>query len=128
MAFYKVPVNLPHAATIVRRIEHRLSGSAASLDDDERSDELWRLAQMLSNQLGRYEGGQDPGESEAAAVIEGAASTGRLLVDEIEKLEIGEDRLGQLIRNLFECLGLGEEGAEISLRAGENPNSLMRPL
>jgi len=128
MAFYKVPVNLPHAATIVRRIEHRLAGSVASLDDDERADELWRLVQMLSNQLGRYEGGQDPGESEASAVVGEAASTGRLLVDEIEQLEIGEDRLGQLIRNLFECLGLGEEGAEISLRAGENPNSLMRPL
>ena len=127
MAYYKVPVNLPHAATLVRRIELRLAGSAASLDDEERADELWRLMQALSNQLGRYEGGHDPGDSEAAAVIDQAASTGRLLVNEIEQLEIGEDRLGQLIRNFFECLGLGEEGAQISLRAGENPNSLMRP-
>ena len=28
----------------------------------------------------------------------------------------------------FECLELGEEGAEISLRAGEDPNSIQRPV
>jgi hypothetical protein len=49
-------------------------------------------------------------------------------VDAIEALGVGEDRLGQNVRNLFECLGLGQEGAEISLRAGEDPRSLMRPV
>ena len=47
---------------------------------------------------------------------------------EIERLKLGSDRLGQHVRNLFECLELGEEGAQISLRAGENPNSVQRPL
>ena len=56
-----------------------------------------------------------------------AAASGRKLVEEIERMGIGEDRLGQAVRNLFECLGFAEEGAAISLRAGEDPNSLMRP-
>ena len=49
------------------------------------------------------------------------------LVDEIERHALGEDRLGECIRNLFECLELGAEGAVLSLRAGENPDSLQRP-
>jgi hypothetical protein len=44
-----------------------------------------------------------------------------------ERDGIADDRLGQAVRNLFECLELGEEGAEISLRAGENPDSALRP-
>ena len=40
---------------------------------------------------------------------------------------VTSDRLGQLVRNYFECLELGAEGAEISLRAGEDPRSLQRP-
>ena len=47
--------------------------------------------------------------------------------DDIEKNKLGGDRLGQAVRNLFECLALGEEGAAISLRAGENPRSTLRP-
>ncbi len=56
-----------------------------------------------------------------------AAALARLVVDDIEKSGVGYDRLGQAVRNLFECLALGEEGASQSLRAGENPGSLMRP-
>ena len=52
---------------------------------------------------------------------------GRLLVDHIERDQLGHDRLGQGIRNLFECLELGREGAVISLRAGEDPRSFQRP-
>jgi hypothetical protein len=52
----------------------------------------------------------------------------RELVALLEPTRLKGDRLGQLIRNLFECLELGKEGAEISLRAGENPNSLQRPI
>jgi hypothetical protein len=36
------------------------------------------------------------------------------------------DRLGQHVRNLFECLGLAEEGAQLSLKCGERPDSPMR--
>jgi hypothetical protein len=57
-----------------------------------------------------------------------AAELGRKLVDHIERGKFGHDRLGQCVRNLFECLGLGREGAAISLRAGENPRSMQRPV
>jgi hypothetical protein len=56
-----------------------------------------------------------------------AAVLARRLVDQIEAAGVGQDRLGQCVRNLFECLELGPEGADISLRAGENPRSLQRP-
>ena len=36
------------------------------------------------------------------------------------------DKLGQCVRNLFECLGLPNEGRRVSLVCGENPDSLMR--
>jgi hypothetical protein len=36
------------------------------------------------------------------------------------------DRLGQLVRNLFECLGLPEEGAALALQCGEDPGSPLR--
>jgi hypothetical protein len=48
-------------------------------------------------------------------------------VDAIEEDGLQSDRLGQWVRNLFECLEKAEEGLEISLRAGEDPNSLQRP-
>lgn len=83
--------------------------------------------QTLYEQIGKYEGEEDPPDAEAQAAADQALVTARQLVDEIERLKVGEDRLGQSIRNLFECLGFAEEGAEISLRAGEDPNSLMRP-
>ena len=56
-----------------------------------------------------------------------AAAIGRELVDAVVASQLTSDRLGQLVRNLFECLELGAEGAQISLAAGENPDSLQRP-
>ena len=66
--------------------------------------------------------------AEAEKVRQSAAALGRLIVDDIEKSGVGYDRLGQAVRNLFECLAMGEEGARISLRAGEDPRSTMRPV
>ncbi|MFZ5495316.1 MAG: hypothetical protein ACOZE5_08265 [Verrucomicrobiota bacterium] len=40
---------------------------------------------------------------------------------------LGHDRLGQGVRNYFECLELGREGAAIPLRAGKDPESMQRP-
>jgi hypothetical protein len=57
-----------------------------------------------------------------------AAGLARKLVDHIEQGGLGNDRLGQCVRNLFECLELGLEGVSISLRAGENPKSFQRPV
>ena len=65
----------------------------------------------------------------AKRIREEAARLGRQLVDEIEALPgAGHDRLGQSVRNLFECLELGREGSSLGLRAGENPRSLQRPV
>jgi hypothetical protein len=72
---------------------------------------------------------EDNGPDETAEKArQSAAALGRLIVDDIEKSGVGTDRLGQAVRNLFECLAMGEEGARIALRAGENPNSTMRPV
>jgi len=70
---------------------------------------------------------EDPPEVEAKVAADNAARVGRRLVAEIEHAEYKDDRLGQCVRNLFECLGLAEEGAELSLRCGERPNSPLRP-
>ncbi len=126
MAFYNVPVNLPHAATLANRIELRLA--AMQIFEHPEAEPLILLIENLQDTIGRYEGANDPPDAETQEVVENAAAVARSIVDQIEQMQAGEDRLGQLIRNLFECLGLGKEGAEISLRAGENPNSLLRPL
>lgn len=124
MAHFLVPRNLAHAATIIRRIEHRLGDE---IHENPEADELLSQVQELHDLIGKYEGEEEPIETEGQQVAEAAVVSARKLVDEIEKLSLGEDRLGQTVRNLFECLGFAEEGAEISLRAGEDPNSLMRP-
>jgi hypothetical protein len=125
MAFFNVPRNLPHAAIIADRLERRLLG--LHLEDNPAAAEIWQQLDQLQEILRPYSGGSEPGEKEASASALEAADAARKLVDELEKLDAREDRLGQTIRNLFECLGFGEEGAEISLRAGEDPNSIMRP-
>ena len=70
---------------------------------------------------------ENPPGDLGAKMRDRAALLGRRLVDQIEAAGIGHDRLGQCVRNLFECLELGPEGAEISLRAGEDPRSMQRP-
>jgi hypothetical protein len=70
---------------------------------------------------------ENPPGAEAEKIREEAATLGRKLVYQIESGRFGHDRLGQCVRNLYECLELGREGADISLRAGENPRSLQRP-
>lgn len=119
-----IPLNLPHARTIVQRIEMRLSQVLAS--GAYATENLESLLGELAEILAPYDDGNDPGEN-CDDVRKQAAEIGRRLVDEIEALEAGSDRLGQAVRNLFECLGFAMEGAELSLRAGENPNSLLRP-
>lgn len=125
--FFQVPLNLPHAARVARRIVLLLpavkrlgpagaetaSGRAAALDEL-----LYPMADAEDN----------PPGAEAERLRDEAATLGRRLVDAIEAEKLGQDRLGQCVRNLFECLGLGREGAAISLRAGEDPKSFQRPF
>jgi len=123
MGHYDIPLDLPHAGTIagriIRLVEGRTSGPTPAL----------ALGEEISSTLWPYSAaGENPGEPEGARVAGEVAALARQLVVEIENEKIGDDRLGQLIRNLFECLELGKEGADLSLRAGESPDSLQRPL
>ena len=122
MAFFNIPLNLPHAATISHRILHHLRGRNAPVEALGRAGGLVVLLEPWRDQ-------EDNGPSEAAEKArQSAAALARLIVDDIEKSGTGSDRLGQAVRNLFECLAMGEEGARLSLRAGESPNSTMRPI
>ena len=87
-------------------------------------DKAERLASIL---FPYFQSDENPVDVEGYRVRDEAAAIARDIVDDIEASGIGYDRLGQCVRNLFECLELGKEGAAISLRAGENPSSLQRP-
>ena len=127
MAHFDIPLDLPHAGRIADRIVALLEKHAEEMGLDV--PEVIDLAERLSSYLFRKTSeDEDDNPPNAMAIRDEAAAMGRQLVDAIEAAHISGDRLGQLVRNLFECLELGEEGAEISLRAGENPNSLQRPI
>ncbi|MBI5367119.1 MAG: hypothetical protein HZA54_08790 [Planctomycetes bacterium] len=129
--FFKVPLNLSHAATVAGRIVYhldRVSGSRPPGDSDPRAD-LGARCTDLRRLLEPYVGAELlPPAEEAQRVANDAVAVARALVDGIERHGVGDDRLGQAVRNLFECLGYGAEGATQSLRAGENPDSLLRPI
>lgn len=126
VAHFRVPLNLPHAGTVAARIQYLLARRVDAADSTRRR--LLETARELAELLEPYRAaGDNPARPEAERVAELAAAIGRDLVGAIERQRLGEDRLGQCVRNLFELLELGEEGAVISLRAGENPNSLQRP-
>jgi hypothetical protein len=116
-------INLPHAHTIVGRLVRWFEGMAepATLE----ATPVPELLAELDRCLRPYP--EDPPEAEAKVAAEEAAKVARRLVEEIERAGFQGDRLGQCVRNLFECLGLGAEGAELSLRCGERPDSPLRP-
>lgn len=116
-------INLPHANTILSRLVRLLSGQEEPRAYDETA--LPELLAELDRLLRPYV--EDPPGAVAVAAADEVAAVARQLVNEIEQVGYGGDRLGQCVRNLFECLGLAEEGAELSLRCGERPDSLLRP-
>jgi hypothetical protein len=125
MAHFDIPLDLPHAGRIADRIVALLEKHTEELGLDV--PEVMDTADKLSSYLFRNVS-DDDNPPNAIEVREQAAMLGRQLVDAMEAANLGGDRLGQLVRNLFECLELGKEGAEISLRAGENPRSIQRPI
>lgn len=126
MAHIDLLLDLPHAGTISNRIV-RIADAVAT--EHERGGELVAKArELLGVLLDCQLSGENPPPPQAQRVRDAAASIGREIVALIEQLDAQDDRLGQFVRNLFECLELGEEGAELSLRAGEDPNSLQRPV
>lgn len=126
MTHFDIPLDLPHAGRLASRIVRLLERHCEEngLDASELLDTAERLDALLSKYVVEEE---NPAAAEAAEVRGRAAALGRDLVAGLEAAAIRGDRLGQYVRNLFECLELGREGAEISLRAGENPDSLQRP-
>jgi hypothetical protein len=120
--FFDVKLNLPHAGRIARRLITILRS-----DGRENSDAAITVAQLVDLLDPYYESDENPRADTAARIRLEAAELGRILVDQVEIERLGHDRLGQCVRNLFECLELGREGAAISLRAGEAPDSMQRP-
>lgn len=125
MAHFDIPLDLPHAGRIADRILILVEKHAEELGID--APDVIAFAEQLWHLLFKYTSDED-NPPDAMRIRDEAAITGRQLVDHMVSAQLVSDRLGQLVRNLFECLELGEEGASISLRAGENPNSLQRPV
>jgi len=115
-------INLPHAYTVLDRIARLMEREHSPPAE---TTAVPRLLSELDKLLRPYP--YDPPRPEAMKVADQAAGVARLLVDAIVETGYRGDRLGQCVRNLFECLGLPAEGAEVSLLCGERPDSLMRP-
>ena len=120
-----VRINLPHARTIVQRIARTLDALGGFGQESNGG------AQALSEALADVDGAlrpfdADPPAEEAIEAADAVAAKGRLLVDVIVASTCRSDRLGQHVRNFFECLGLNEEGADLALKCGERANSPLR--
>lgn len=120
-----VHVNLPHARTVAMRVGgtlealgafgHETNGGARALH--EALDQLERVLRDFD---------EDPPMDAALAAADEAAERARTVVDAVLETSLRNDRLGQHVRNLFECLGLAEEGRTLSLLCGERPDSALR--
>jgi hypothetical protein len=120
-----VRINLPHARTVARRIGRTLEALGAFGErDDGHAAHLLAAYDALERELGGFD--EDPPAEEALRASDHVAGRARALVEAILATPARSDRLGQHVRNLFECLGLAEEGAELSLRCGERPDSPLR--
>jgi hypothetical protein len=116
-------INLPHARTVGERIERQLE--ILRVLEGERSKRLNAAVIALRASLEPWI--EDPDPETAAAKADPVVDLSRELVKAIVDDERARsDRLGQCVRNLFECLGLPNEGRRVSLACGENPDSLMR--
>ncbi len=120
--FFDVPLNLPHAGRIARRLVTYLHRDGRG--NTTAAATATELVELLAPY---YDSDENPHRRIAEEVRAEAAQLGRRFVDQVELDALGHDLLGQAVRNLFECLELGREGAAISLRAGEDPDSMQRP-
>lgn len=110
-------IDLPHASTVAGRIRDLLADEAGRAY--RASGEVFAILVPA-----RFE---EPGGEEAETMRLAALDAARVLTELIERKGIGTDRLGQRVRNLFETLDEATEGLDAGLRAGENPDSAMRP-
>src|SRR5438552_4974717 len=115
VAHFEIPLDLPHAGRLADRMLNLLERHCdeSGVEAGAAMDTLERL----SNLLFRYSANdENPAGEEAVSVRDEAAILGRQFVDDLEAAGVQFDRLGQYVRNFFECLELGAEGAQISLR------------
>ena len=120
-----VRLNLPHARTITQRIGRSLEALGAFGEAGN------GLALPLADAYDRLEQrlrafDEDPPADVALRTADEAAALARTLVASILATNARGDRLGQHVRNLFECLGLAEEGAALAQQCGESPDSPLR--
>jgi hypothetical protein len=119
-----VRINLPHARTLIERIRSSLEALGAFGEGRNGGAALGDALQALAREANPYD--EDPPAEQALQAADRIAEHGRRLVAAIVATPTRSDRLGQLVRNLFECLGLRDEGAELSLKCGERPDSPLR--
>ena len=118
-------LNLPHARTILQRVGRSLEALGAFGEaGDGHAAPLTAAFDAVELRLRGFD--EDPPAEEALRAADEAAALARALVAAILATPFRGDRLGQHVRNLFECLGLAEEGALHSLRCGERPDSPLR--
>lgn len=120
-----VQINLPHARTIVDRLSRSLQALGAFGEAGNGG------AAALRDALGGLEAAaeanaEDPPFERALAAADTVAEQARALVEAVLASPLRDERLGRHVRNLFECLGLPEEGAERSLACGERADSPLR--
>jgi hypothetical protein len=116
-----VAINLPHARTIVARIGRTLEALGGFPDPETPISKGYAVLEVA---IRDFE--EDPPFELAIASADIVADHARSLAAQIIDSSFRGDRLGQHVRNLFECLGLAEEGATLSLQCGEDPDSLLR--
>ncbi|HJS59995.1 MAG TPA: hypothetical protein VKA01_17945 [Vicinamibacteria bacterium] len=120
-----VSVNLPHARTIAARIGRSLEALGAFGEDSNGGAiALARAFEDLGDALREFD--EDPPFEAALAAADAVAERARALVSAILASPVRGDRLGQFVRNLFECLGLADEGRRRSLDCGERRDSPLR--
>ncbi len=118
-------INLPHARTVVARIGRCLDALGAFGEAaNGGAFALHGAYERLEADLAAYQ--EDPPFERALEAADAAALLARVLVDAVLATPFRNDRLGQHVRNLFECLGLVEEGRTLSLACGERPDSPLR--
>jgi hypothetical protein len=121
----RVRINLPHARTVLQRIGRSLQVLGAfGPGGNGHAAPLHEAFDGVDAALRTFE--QDPPPEETLEAADRVAEEARALVEAILATGARSDRLGQHVRNLFECLGLPEEGAELALLCGERADSPLR--
>ena len=120
-----VSINLPHARTVAARIGRSLEALGAfGAAGNGGAQGLAQAYDAVEQALRGYD--EVPPLEEAIRAADLVAERGRQLVAAIARTPVRSDRLGQHVRNLFECLGLADEGRELALACGERPDSPLR--